>query len=210
MNCLCREKNRASRGKCRAFIGRTSSNKSMNANPILCLALVLGGGLLCFRSGARNISETNGWIGFPILPSITNANPAVRNPISVHVPTQIRIERTSDMLSVTIDTNRLESTNLMVGTNMVIGFRGWEFVYPVGEPRPANDRERLAGGLAFGSATSFYHAKPDGIPQAGRNYVVEMELEVFETDIPPQHHWRPQGSKNYKVLWQRTLKQTVE
>jgi hypothetical protein len=38
---------------------------------------------------------------------------------------------------------------------------------------------------------------------------VEMELEVFETDIPPQHDWSPQ-SKNYKVLWKRTLKRTVD
>jgi hypothetical protein len=43
-----------------------------------------------------------------------------------------------------------------------------------------------------------------------QKYVVEMDLTVFETDIPPQHMWHPQGSKNYKVLWQRTLRQTVE
>jgi hypothetical protein len=44
---------------------------------------------------------------------------------------------------------------------------------------------------------------------SAQKYIVEMDLTVFETDIPGQHMWDPH-SKNYKVLWQRTLKQIVE
>jgi hypothetical protein len=89
----------------------------------------------------------------------------------------------------------------MVGTNMVTGVQSRLFVYPVGEPRPANYSDGLeGGGFVFGTGTIFLHTKPDGIPQKGKNYVVELELSAFETDIPPQHDWSPH-SKNYKVLW---------
>ena len=97
----------------------------------------------------------------------------------------------------------------MVGTNMVTGVESEFYVYPEGEPRPANGGSGL-GGTDFNLGTIFWHTKLDGIPLPGRKYVVESELAVFETDIPGQHMWSPQGSKNYKVLWQRTLKQTVE
>jgi hypothetical protein len=65
-------------------------------------------------------------------------------------------------------------------------------------------------GPEFNLGTSLLHTRPDGIPLPGKKYIVEVDLAVFETDVPPQHAWQPQGSKNYKVLWQRTLKQTVE
>jgi hypothetical protein len=137
----------------------------MKPKLIFFLALVLMFGC---SSTSQNSVASEELRGFPILPPIANANPTARNSISVQVPTQLRIERTKDMLSVTIDTNRMESTNLMVGTNMVIAFRGREFVYPVGEPRPANDREGLSGGFVFGSATSFHHTKPDGNSASGQ------------------------------------------
>jgi hypothetical protein len=146
---------------------------------------------------------------FSILPPITNANPSIRHPISIRVPTQLKIERTTDTLSMEIATNSFESTNLMVGTNMVTGVESKVYVYAEGESRPANGGYGL-GGTDFNLGTSFWHTKQEGIPLPGKKYVVELELAVFETDIPPQHMWSPQGSKNFKVLWRRTLKQTVE
>jgi hypothetical protein len=67
----------------------------------------------------------------------------------------------------------------------------------------------LSDGLDFNLGTRFWHTKPDGIPLPGKKYVIEVELTIFETDVPPQHDWCPHG-KNYKVLWRRTLKQTDE
>jgi hypothetical protein len=95
----------------------------------------------------------------------------------------------------------------MVGTNMVTGVESKFYVYSDGQPRPANGGYGL-GGIDFNLGTRFWHTKPDGIPLPGKKYVVEVELTIFETDIPPQHDWSPYG-KNYKILWQRTLKQTV-
>lgn len=181
----------------------------MNPKIILGLALVLSGGLFDHFAAAQSSAKSDQWHGFPILPPITNANPSIRLPLLVHVPTEIKVERTTDTLSVEIDTNSFESTNLMVGTNMVTGVQNEIYVYPEGEPRPANGGYGL-GGTDFNLGTNFWHTKQEGIPLPGKKYVVELDLTVFETDIPPQHMWRPQGSKNYKILWQRTLKQIVK
>jgi hypothetical protein len=168
-----------------------------------------------FKSTTAQSSEKpEQWHGFPILPPITNANPSIRLPFLIHVPTELKIERTTverttDMLSVEINRSSLEATNLMVGTNMVTGVESILYIYPEGEPRPANGGYGL-GGTDFNLGTIFRHTKQEGIPLPGKKYVVELDLIVFETDIPSQHMWRPQGSKIYKVLWRRTLKQTVE
>jgi len=135
----------------------------------------------------------------------------IRLPLLVQVPTQLKLERTTDLLSVGVDNeNGLEATNLMVGTNMVTGVQSELYVHPVGEPRPVSGNGAgLASGLHFNLGTHFLHIKPDGLPLPGVKYVVEMDLTVFETDKPAGHRWSPQG-KNYKVLWRRTLKQVVE
>ena len=176
---------------------------------ILYLALVLSGGLFGHSVIAQSSVKPDQWQPFPILPPITNANPAIHCTISIRVPTKLKIERMSDMLSETIDTNSFESTNLIVGTNMVTGVEGKIYVYPEGESRPANGGDSLSSGLDFNLGLRYWHTKQDGIPVPGKKYVVEIDLAIFETDIPPQHHWEPYG-KNYRVLWRRTLKQTVE
>jgi hypothetical protein len=175
---------------------------------LLCLALVLSG-LFCFTVVAQDVTTTTKWIGFPSFPPLTNINPSVTHPVSVRVPTKLKIERTADMLSVTISTNGFESTNLMVGTNMVTGVESELYIYPTGELRPTNCMVMGLGGLDFYQGKSFWHTKPDGIPQAGKTYIVEMDLKAFETDIPSQHMWMPWG-KNYKVLWRRTLKEIIK
>ncbi|MBI3852364.1 MAG: hypothetical protein HY298_19075 [Verrucomicrobia bacterium] len=181
----------------------------MKPKIILCLALVLSGVLLGCSTTTQSSAKSERWHGFPILPPITNANPSIRQAVSVRVPTKTKVQRTTDSLSVEIDRSSLESTNLMVGTNMVTGVESKWYVYPQGEPRLANGIYGL-GGTDFNLGTSFWHTKQGGIPLPGKQYIIEVDLIVFETDIPSQHMWQPQSSKNYKVLWQRTLKQTVE
>ena len=182
----------------------------MKPKLILCLALVLSGGLPGCSVNAQSSAKPEQWPG-PTLPPITNADPSIRHSVSVRVPTRLKIERTADTLSVTIDTNSFESINLTVGTNMETGVQSDWYVYPVGEARPAERGVGFSGLLDFnlGGMVNYWHTEPDGIPLPGKKYVVEMDLAAFETDIPSQHMWSPYG-KNYKVLWRRTLKQTVE
>lgn len=92
---------------------------------------------------------------------------------------------------------------------MVTGVRDELFVYPAGDARPSLGGRWGLGNLDFNLGTSILNAKQDGIPVPGKKYIVEMDLAIFETDIPPQHARTPY-SKNYRVLWKRTLRQTVE
>jgi len=151
-------------------------------------------------------------LGFPMFPvpaSVADADPSIRCAVPARVPTRLKIARTADTLSVAIDPDGFEATNLLVGTNMATGVQSATFVYPEGEKRPAEGGIGLNGGLAFNSGERYWHTTPDRLPLPGKRYVVEVELTAFETDVPPQHEWSPQG-KNYKILWQRTLKQVVE
>ena len=185
----------------------------MNTKLILYLTLVLSGGFFGCSAAAQSSAESEPFRGLPIALPITNAKTSIRLPRSIRVPSKLKIERTTGMLSVAIDQTSLAATNLMVGTNMVTGVKSELYVYPVGKerPAPANDRGYggLVSGLDFNLGTWILHTKPDGIPLPGLKYVVEVELTAFETDIPGGHFWQPY-SMNYKVLWRRTLKQTVE
>jgi hypothetical protein len=192
----------------------------MKSKLVLCLALVLNGGWFAHFAAAQNSAKSNLWRGFPILPPVTNANPSIRCPISIRVPTKLKIERTTHALSVEIDTNSFESTNITVGTNMIIGVQSTCSVYlandsfgaALGRPMGAlTDRMGwgLCAGMDFNLGKMIWNKKGDGVPLSGKKYVVEAVLAVFETDITPQHEWSPYG-KNFKIIWQRTLKQTVE
>ena len=147
--------------------------------------------------------------GFPLRPPIANADASIRYPVSVRVPTRLKILRTADTLAVETDTNSFESVIITVGTNMVTGVQSELFVYMEGEAKPANGGWGLASGLFFNLGVSYWHSHPDGIPLPGKKYIVETELTAFETDVPAQHMWDPQGGK-YRALWRGTLKQTVE
>jgi|GEM_PF-2353244 len=153
--------------------------------------------------------HTPGFPMFPVLPPVADADPAIRYPVSIKVPTRLKIERISDLLSMEIDTNGFEPVVLMVGTNMATGVESRTFVYPEGEKRSGQSSLGWNSGLVFGSEERVWHTSSDHFPLPGHKYIVEVELSAFETDIPPQHMWDPHG-KNYKILWQRTLKQTVE
>jgi hypothetical protein len=192
----------------------------MKPKLILCLALVLNGGLLGCSAIAQNSAKSDTWNGFPILPPITNANPYIRCLVSIRVPTKLKIERTTHTLSVEVDTNSFESTNITVGTNMIIGVQSACSVHLADDPfgghlgRPVGlltDRMGwgLCAGADFNLGKRIWTKNGDGVPQSGTKYVVEAVLAVFETDIPPQHEWSPYDKK-FKIIWQRTLKQTVE
>lgn len=180
----------------------------MNPKLILCLALVLGGVSLVGSIVAQNATNSFAEM-YAIVPPITNADPSIRHSVSVRIPTKLNIERLADTLSVAIDTNGFESTSLRVGANMVTGVEYTLFVYAEGEKKPTNGPVGLAGGLTFNLGVTYWHTKSDNIPLPRTNYLVEMDLAAFETDIPAQHMWSPQGSKNYQILWRRALKQTV-
>jgi hypothetical protein len=99
---------------------------------------------------------------------------------------------------------------------MALGVKSELRVYAKGNPRPDRPdsieytgiRESggsvLNAGLLNGKA--FLNRAPDGIPAQAKNYIVEMDVSLFETDIPPRHMWMPENRGKYRVLWKRKLK----
>ena len=144
---------------------------------------------------------------FPQPPPIAEADPAQRHDEVVSLPTRLKLGHDQGQVGISVEVapETLEKLTLKVGKAMVLGVEtqtrlrlGGEWVdWGMG----------LSGGVALGGGTSFYPAggKPIG---TGETLEVEMEVRVFETDIPPQHHWMPQSGK-YKVLHTRTLKGSI-
>ena len=121
------------------------------------------------------------------------------------VPTALEVLRTADVLEVSNDDNAMKPIKMQVGSKMVLGTSFELYIYPADGVRPAKPQ---MSGLGLGG-TALFHPKRNGIPQPGKPCIVEMDVTLFETDIPPQHFWSPQSGK-YKVLWQTTLRQTVK
>jgi len=148
-------------------------------------------------------------VGFPELPPIANADPSIRHPKGFKVPTGLQIERTDDRISIAVDARSLESIKLKVGANMVTGFKHEMRVFR-NEELILSGYMGLTGGTKANIGTTYLNQSLDKIPQPGEKYVVEICFEIFETDIPAQHMWSPQSSDKYRVLWTRTLRQTVK
>lgn len=147
---------------------------------------------------------------FPTSLPITNTNLFITRQVSGLVPTNLKIERTADQLSVAIDTNEFELTNFIVDTNMAVVCRSEVFIYPEGKPKPTKWQWMATSGvLDFNLGTGYCHTKPDGIPQAATKYVVEMNLAILERALPLKEG-RVLLGPSYKIIWQRTLKQVVQ
>jgi hypothetical protein len=127
----------------------------------------------------------------------------------LEVPTGLSVERTADSLSVTLDPKGRESVAIALDTGLVAGVKHTLSVHPEGTS-PGPGGYGLSGGLDFNVGTRIYHTSHEGIPVPGTRYVVEMEVFVFETDVPPQHHWSPESSPRYRVVWSRKLTQIVD
>jgi hypothetical protein len=129
--------------------------------------------------------------------------------LAVRVPAALRIARALDTLSVSIDTDSLGKTTVTVEPGRVLGVETQTYVFPVGQPRPAQGRHGFASGSGFEVGTATWSAATDGLPLRDVRYAVEMEIVLFETDVPPGHEWDPHAGA-YRALWTRTLRQAEE
>lgn len=188
---------------------RRDTNQSRNARRqrpewwLLIVAPMILASVGC-RGHSHDVPE--GPILFPVIPPIADADPSVREPVSVKVPTELVAERRGD--SVTVRFVDLEEWTVTVGRSMATGVRTEERIHHQG------GSFRLGGGLSGGfgldsdgmTLTCGHH----GIPAAGEEFVVEKTITLFETDVPPQHMWQPSGGRHYRVLWTRTFEAAVE
>ena|SRR6266446_5243001 len=148
---------------------------------------------------------------FPQPPPIADANPALRAEQEVRVPTTFKVFRTAKVMVFYKDCEPLKPTKLLVGSKMVLGMSTKLYIYPVGGVRSAKPTQESLGGLPRKGtrSRSLFYPKADGPLVPGKPCIVELDVVIFETDIPPQHMWGPESGK-YKVLWRTTLQQKVE
>ena len=148
---------------------------------------------------------------FPEYPPTPDADPSTRHEVEVSMPARLSVQRTSTRLSISYDLASEGNVKIMIGKKMSIGIRDELRVYPTGDSRPVQARSISMGGIIPSSdpnilkSTEILNSVPDGIPVPGKHYVIEHDISLFETDIPPQHLWSPKKSKNFKVLWEKKL-----
>ena len=170
----------------------------MRTTILLLICLLVAG--CASRSGPES-SRDRPTLGFPSYPPIRDADPQVREKRKFQVPARLIVIRSEDRIAVSVDMKSLEEIELEVGYKMIVGFKSQTFVVTEGRQKP------WGGGLG-GTAdigTSYLNRTVHGIPQQGQNYVIEVKFVIFETDIPAQHMWSPEGGK-YRELWSKTIK----
>jgi hypothetical protein len=145
--------------------------------------------------------------GFPVLPPISTADPSIRTEREFRLPASLRVKRTDEQMSLSFDDVR--PVKLKVGKDMVTGLKQALRVYRDGKLVVSGYHSLESGPAGEPSHGVVLNKKIDKIPQAGERYTVEVQLTLFETDIPPQHLWSPESGK-YRVLWTKTIKQKVD
>jgi len=134
--------------------------------------------------------------------------------LSVRVPAALAFARALDTLSVAVDPGSLGLTQLIAHGGTLIGIEAHVSLFRLGQAdaHPILERHAVGSGADFDVAASTWSSPRDGVPSPGTNYVVEMQLVLFETDVPPvraPQAWDPHAG-NFRTLWTRTLRQAEE
>jgi len=129
--------------------------------------------------------------------------------VEVRVPGALSVARGIDTLAVSIDPVSFASTVVTVDPGTTLGVETYVFVFTDRQSRPTQGRHGLASGADFALGTYRWNTRQDGLPPSDAKYVAEMDLVLFETDVPPTHLWDPHAGA-FKPLWTRTLRQAEE
>ena len=142
--------------------------------------------------------------GFPdVRPPIAEADPKIREIARFKIPTKLLVNRENTVIGIKVDTSSLVDTVLSVGRKMATGFSVETYVISGGK-RTLSSIGTISGKEAyFGEENLFRDV--EGFPIIGESYFIEMVIKIFETDIPPQHMWRPESAR-YRILWTDTLR----
>ena len=129
--------------------------------------------------------------------------------VSVRVPAGLSLARALDSLSVAVDPGSLAVTQVTVDPGMTLGVETRTTVFARGQPPPPPGRHGFASGADFTLGEDIWNTAQDGLPVPGTKYVAQVELVLFETDVPPGPKWNPHAGR-YVALWTRTLQQGEE
>ena len=142
--------------------------------------------------------------GFPQPPAVPDADPKVRHEVVLLVPAAVSVRKAAAGALVVgwVKANPLP-VRLAVGHRMVVGTRIEESVWRGEERVSAHDTETLLGGEPMWAVNGEGYLRDVPAATDGQAVVLRATVQIFETDIPPQHMWSPTGGR-YRVLWERT------
>ena len=152
----------------------------------------------------------------PEYPPTSDADPSVRHELEVPMPTHLSVQRTANRLSIAFDPAAQRKVKITVGRKMTLGVKYELRVYAKGDARPVDsggvgyagfNEPDVPSDLGFLNGVTFLTRAHDGIPAPGKRYVIEEDVSLFETDVPPQHMWNP-NTRRYRLLWEEKL--TIE
>lgn len=140
-----------------------------------------------------------------------NIRPAIGKALSVRVPQKLTIVRTPDAVTVSVDQDSFEPVELMVDSKPATGVMWKLYVHPANAPRLSQpERAGINGGTDFNLGSAILNSRDHDFPILGQPFIIEMDLAIFETPVPPQHMWSVVMGANYRVLRQSVIKQTIE
>jgi hypothetical protein len=121
---------------------------------------------------------------------------------TVAIPTRVLLRPEAGQLAVGFDPSTFSKVDVEVSDGRLLGTATTTRWRQGGAWVDAG--QGLQSGPPTANDTSYY---PGGGKQAGPGEVFEVEIhfQVFETDIPPQHHWLPR-SERYRVVGEWTVK----
>ncbi len=135
-------------------------------------------------------------------PRVESVTPAAPESHDVRIPIKLAAMRTPDAISVRVD-RALGTVSVTVDRGLYLGNSYELRVYPEGEAP-------MASANGYASGVDFDLGEHHAPAVVGKRYIVELALVVFETDVAPDHMWRPEHGARYKVLWTNTLRDLVE
>jgi hypothetical protein len=144
-----------------------------------------------------------------VLLPVANADPALRHTETIRVPTRLLRRAVDGQVEVSWDVESLEPADIDAGCNMILGHQvQYVLVAPGAEPIDAG--MDLGGDVDFSGAqgSSTLSVQPPASSSPGP-WTLRAVLQVFETDIPPQHMWSPQSGR-FRVLLDRTIEAPID
>jgi hypothetical protein len=168
--------------------------------------------------GWSHRAATGAWVAALLLsPGCSRRAPSTLLPpdgsglvqLSVRVPAALSVARAIDTLSVATDPASLGRMQVTAHAGTFIGVEADVFVFDHEKARPVLERRGVGSSADFDVGSSTWNTERDGVPEPGTKYVVEMQLVLFETDVPPAPTWDPHAG-NFNPLWTQTLRQAEE
>ncbi|MBU1218547.1 hypothetical protein KKF34_03990 [Myxococcota bacterium] len=111
--------------------------------------------------------------------------------------------RKDNGVDIGVDTKIPKRLLLKATPNLIHGYSFNIFIEADGK------KTQLSSGLSGDINWGTYVVNGETLEKAGKNAFIVIEYVLFETEIPAGHMWKPATGKKYRILWQNTLRKSL-